>query len=162
MNVLHFLEKLPFEFLHFVHHIADPYFVILYVVDVICIYQLCKRFNEPLWIAFIPLYHWKIVFMYCWNNEAFHEHFILEVTGLFLPLIGDIFRNEILEWIIMIADIVVAVLATKHAYEVCRLNLKSYGYYEPIYIPLIFILDLSLILTVFGPHKYIENYSLKE
>ena len=157
MNIIHIIEKIPGLHWHFLEKIALPYFTILYVIDAVCAYRLCRRFNEPVWTAFIPLYNWRTAFKYCWNLEAFYEHVVLEVLNLVLPVIAGWIKVPIITTIITVIDLAVLVMAIRHGIHIGCYLYESWGY--PINYPLIFILDIPLILAAFGKNIYLGNTS---
>ena len=158
MNIIHFLEKIPFLELELLERIALPYLICLYLIDVFCTYRLYKRFNEPVWPSFIPFFNWKILFEKCWNLRAFKEHLIIEICGLALPFICEALKGkELIVLILSIVDLIVACLGLKHAYEIGVFTLKSFGYETKKYLWSIFIFDLVLVLAVKG--KYQGNLS---
>lgn len=160
MNILHFLEKLELDFLHFINDTVLPYTLIIYLIDIICIYRVCKKFKEPVWQAFVPVYNWRVIFKYCWNDKAFLEHLFIEITIiLIIPIFESLVNHEIIDFVIFVIDLIISIIGLKHAIEVNIFNLKSYGYNEWYYIPLMFFFNGALILCTFGKHDYLGNFS---
>ena len=157
MNIIHVIEKIPGLHLHFLEKIALPYFILLYLIDTACAIKLCRQFNEPLWTAFIPFYNWRTAFKYCWNLEAFYEHVVLEVLNLVLPIIAGWINVPIITTIITVIDLVVLVMAIRHGIHIGCYLYESWGY--KISYPLIFILDIPLLLAAFGRKIYLGNTS---
>lgn len=161
MNIIHLIEKIPFLELEFIQRVGFPYMILLYLIDVRCTYRLCKSFRDPSWTSFVPFYNWIVVFRHCWNLKAFHEHLVLEVLGLLIPVIcEDLASFGWLELTLSIADIAVACLAVKHALEIGKLTLEAYGYDVKKYFASILFFDAVLILAAKG--QYRGNCSLAE
>ena len=158
MNIVHILEKIPGLHLHFLEKIALPYFIILYLIDAASAYRLCKKFNEPVWTAFIPFYNWRTAFKYCWNLEAFFEHVVLEVLNLVLPVIASIINVPIITTIITVVDLIVLVMAVRHGIHIGHYLYESFGY--KVNYLLMFIFDIPLLLAAFGKNIYLGNTSI--
>ena len=142
MNIIHFIEKIPFLELVFFEKIARPYFVVLYLIDVFCCFKTYRYFKEPLWQCFIPFYNLKVYFERCWNLEAFREHLCIEILGLMIPLFGRFIQNDILLSLLSVLEFVVSCLAMKHGFEIGTCVLRSYGYDVRKYLWSIFIFDI--------------------
>jgi hypothetical protein len=157
MNIVHFIEKIPFWEIEFLEEIAWPYFVILYLIDAFCTYRMYRRFNEPGWQCLIPFYNWKVCFEHCWDLKAFREHLFLEVCGFVLPFIDVSFHSEFLVFLFSLLDIAVACLGLRHGIEIGIFTLRSFGYDVKRYLWSIFFFDFALILSLKG--KYQGNFS---
>ena len=163
MNIIHFIEKIFFIEFEFLEKISLPYFLILYVIDACSIYRLCRIFDEEVWQAFIPLVNWRIPFKYCWNEEAYHQHIMLELWNILIPLIYEnMITHEYIELLLLVIDLILAILAIRHSIEIMTFMLKSFGYESRWYRLAMFILDIPLIICAFGKNKYLYNASLKE
>ena len=158
MNIIHFIEKLPILELELIEHVALPYMVILYLIDVYCTVRMARSFNEPIWPCFIPFFNWKVVFKHCWNLKAFYEHLVIELLGLAIPFIcEEVLEHETLEFILSIIDIIVACFGLKHGIEIGIFTMKSYGLDVKKNFIFIFLFDIVLIKAVH--RKYLGNMS---
>ncbi len=157
MNIIHFIEKIPFLHSEIVEKAALPYMIILYLVDVFCSYKAYVRFKEPVWQCLIPFYNWKVFFEYCWELKAFYEHLAIEVCGLLLPVMTSLLSKGLVFYIFVIIDLLVACMGLKHSFEIGVFILRSYGYEVKKYIWSIFVFDIVLILT--ANREYLGNKS---
>ncbi len=129
MNIIHFIEKIFFIEIEFLEKISLPYFLVIYLIDVICICRLCKQFKEETWQAFIPLYNWRIIFKYCWNEQAYQQHVLLELLNILIPMAYENFlMHEYIELFLLVLDLIIAITAIKHCIETMTFLLKSFGY----------------------------------
>lgn len=161
MNILHFIEKLPFILFELEEHYIIIYSILLYLIDTLSILRLYKKFNEKIdYKAFIPFYNWRIVFKYCWNDKAFWQHFFIEIAGLGIPFICEFLElNGLVLDIIVFVDLIIALWGLKHAIEISMLTLEAFDYNKYIGIPLALVFNIELILIAFGKKKYIGNKS---
>ena len=154
MNIIHLIEKIPFLEIELIEKIGLPYMVLLYLVDVFCIYRMCRRFKEPVWTSFMPFYNRIVVFRHCWNLQAFYQHLRIEITGLVLPfVIEHFFARGIMLVILTAVDLYVAYLGVRHAIEIGEFTLKSFGYDVHRYFWSIFFFHGVLILADVGKHR---------
>ena len=163
MNIIHFIEKIFFIEIEFLEKISLPYFLVIYLIDVICIYHLCKQFKEEIWQAFIPLYNWRIIFKYCWNEQAYQQHVLLELLNILIPMAYENFLvHEYIELFLLVLDLIIAIMAIKHCIETMTFLLKSFGYEGRWYRVAMFFFNLPLIICAFGGNRYLYNASLAE
>ena len=157
MNIIHLIEKIPFLELE-LDLLASPYLILLYLIDVVCTFILSEKYDRPVWPSFIPFYNWRVIFDLCWNREAFHEHVLLEVLGLMIPLIyEEISAPDLILMIFVVLDLYVAYRIIHHAIETGEHILKSFGYENKALLITVFFFDAILILAVRG--KYRGNFS---
>ena len=153
MNLIHLLEKIPFLELEF-DLIALPYMILLFIIDVVCGFLLSRKYERPVWPCFIPFYNWKILFDLCWDEKAFHEHVLLEVLGLLIPVFYELIPfNDLIETVLVLLDLYVACRIVKHAIETGEHVLKAFGYEGKKYLLSVFFFDAIFILALKGEYK---------
>ncbi|MBQ6654876.1 MAG: hypothetical protein IJM79_05060 [Erysipelotrichaceae bacterium] len=148
MNILHFFGKL--NFLGFWEVVEETVLIVTALVimlDMLFFHQLFPSLGLDRKKALIPYYNWYQIYCRFWSARAFWEHICLEVAGMVLPIIIGLAGYSGTAIVLMILDAFLAFMALRHHYEI---NMLMFEHFEipRVYMPLIFIVDLSLLVMV--------------
>ena len=148
MNILHFFGKLNFlGFWEIVEETILAVTFLVIVLDILFFYRLFPMVGLERKKALIPYYNWHEIYCRFWNASAFWEHISLEMAGMALPIIIGRVGYSGTAMVLLALDAFLAFMALRHHYEI---NMKMFEHFEVPrhYIPLIFILDMSLLVMI--------------
>ncbi|MBO4218356.1 MAG: hypothetical protein IKX74_04620 [Erysipelotrichaceae bacterium] len=158
MNILHFFGKLNFlGFWEIVEETVLAVTFLVMVLDAVFFYRLFPLAGLERRKALIPYYNWHQIYCRFWNSWAFWEHIGLEIAGMVLPIVIGLVGYSGTAMVLLALDVFLAFMALRHHYEI---NMKMFEHFEVprVYVPLIFVLDLSLLVIVIRNRKRRQDH----